>query len=150
MGMKKIISVRDYIIHCICEFPTLYAAHNFRMSSMKVMDQLLNVNGNGIRDGEELLEHITFTKQHTKAEADKWIREKIYYGYLKVKEHKFSLENGKFRIWKMPEGKPVHVAKCDLKKHPESFINFSQKNPLSILTLIFRKNIPRSGNVRYF
>jgi hypothetical protein len=99
---------------------------------MKVMDQLLNVNGNGIRNGEELLEHITFAKKHTKAEANKWIREKVYCGYLKVKEIKIPLKNGRFHTWKTAEGESIHIAKSDLKRHPEVVYKLlSKKHPFN-------------------
>lgn len=111
----------DYIIHIICVYPTLYANRSFMVSRMKIMDQVLNTIGNGIRDDEELMEQVKFKPRHTRAEADKWMREPVYWGYKKVIEKKIPLGNGKFHTWVMsdPSCRPVHLVKSEIKSHPE-------------------------------
>jgi hypothetical protein len=139
------MKVSDYIIHSICTYPGLYAKDTLKESSMKVMDQLLNVIGNDIRDDEDLLEEVNFTTQHTKEEALKWIKRTIYYGYTEVKEYQNI--NGENVLG--PDGEAVEISESDLKKHPEIIYKYvSKKFPL-ILIPISAKNIPPCGDARH-
>lgn len=45
----------DYLNRCITKHPTLFASSSLHTAYLKVLDQLLNVIGNGIRDDEELV-----------------------------------------------------------------------------------------------
>lgn len=45
----------DYLNRCITKHPTLFASSSLHIAHLKVLDQLLNVIGNGIRDDEDLV-----------------------------------------------------------------------------------------------
>lgn len=88
------ITADTYIMNMINEYPTLYAAESYKKAKIKVLDQLLNVIGNGIRDDEELTEQLEgIDPEITMADIAKYVSgEKIYYGYTKITTYE---ENGK-------------------------------------------------------
>jgi hypothetical protein len=117
----NIISPDKYIIDRICTYPTLHALNTFEESKMRVLDQLLNVLGNGIRDDDELLEELSFKTNHTLKDAQRWIKGKIVYGYTQTEGE---------GVLTRHKGKSVEILECDLKKHLEIIYSFpSPKHP---------------------
>lgn len=124
-----IISAEQYIIQSLCKYPSLYTYRNFNVSSMKVMNQFLNVIGNGIRNDEELIEEVTIEPKDvtfTKEDALKCIQESIYWGYKEVTETEYL--PGK--VYKSPKGISITLRESELKDHPEIIYTLkSNKNP---------------------
>lgn len=88
------ITVDAYVMNCIKHYPSLYSAPSYYKAKMKVLDQLLNVIGNGIRDNEELIEQLEMTDTNiTMDDIAKHVSgEKLFYGYTKVTTYE---EDGK-------------------------------------------------------
>jgi len=76
----------DYILASIDAYPTLYAAENYDFSRRKVMDQLLNVIGNGIRDDEELVEHLLYNAYDKERAFLLCNGTKVFIGYTEVED----------------------------------------------------------------
>ena len=77
--MKNKITPDQYVQTTIVNFPTLYAGPDYKICKLKVLDQLLNVAGNGIRDDEELLEH--FDLEPAPEYSQRYHNEVIFRGY---------------------------------------------------------------------
>lgn len=82
--MKKIVTPNDYVAHMIKKHPTLYATHSYEASKFLVLDQLLNVNGNGIRCDSELKKHLRI--EPNTSNFEKYLEEDFWRGYKKVRE----------------------------------------------------------------
>jgi hypothetical protein len=92
---------------------------------MKTMNQLLNVIGNGIRDNDDLREHLTFRSRYTRKEADLWIKNKIFYGYKEV-------EKTPVPGLPFPIGDPITLREDQRKDHSEIvYTELSPKYPFS-------------------
>lgn len=86
------LTAENYIYSCIASWPTLYAAKSFDEAKMKVMNHLLNVIGNGIRNNEELAEHLSGYEKGQSSEdkilALRYIQEDFYWAIFPVTEEK--------------------------------------------------------------
>lgn len=84
--MTNFITPDDYILSRIAAYPSLYCSDSYEASKIKVLDQLLNVIGNGIRDDEELDEEL----QPCKVDRDRAMRicngEPVFYGYFEAED----------------------------------------------------------------
>lgn len=76
----------DFFKKTVCSYPSLYANNDIRVSKMKVLDQLLNTVGNGIRDDEELIEYLNEYKKIGSSDFDRYLTEKTYTGYTRLEE----------------------------------------------------------------
>lgn len=127
------------VIGYIKEFPTLYQGKSYNESKMKVLDYLLNVIGNGIRDNDELREELSKI-DHSVEMCD--IRdivsgEKIYTGYAEVKDYgeggfSYTMPVLDSAICSVPESKkhnyPEVIYWSESYYHPhELYPNFQEK-----------------------
>lgn len=105
------ITPDQYIKETISNYPSLYASFNsYEESKIKVLDQLFNVIGNGIRDDEELMEEMNFIPTDN-IDIDKLLNSDLYYGYYKtMKVHK-NREIG--------EGDFIVIPDDERKNHPD-------------------------------
>lgn len=80
------ISIDQYVISTIYKFPSLFNDMNYYQSKMKVLDHLLNTIGNGISNGDELLEHLSdINNDLTMDDIKPYITgEPLFYGYFDV------------------------------------------------------------------
>lgn len=95
----------DYVLAMAARFPTLYSGANVEEVKVKVLDQLLNVIGNGIRDHDELmtsLERIEFDRDRAIKVCN---GEPVWYGYFKTRKF--------FRDEAFPDGDPVRVLESE-------------------------------------
>lgn len=84
--MTEFFSPDDYILSRIAAFPSLYCSDSYEASKIKVLDQLLNVIGNGIRDDEELDEEL-IARPFDKERAMRICNgEPVFYGYFEVED----------------------------------------------------------------
>lgn len=84
--MPKFFQPEDYILSRIAAYPSLYGSNSYDESRIKVLDQLLNVIGNGIRDDEELADDLkAFTYDRERA-VKAYSGEPVYYGYYQTRE----------------------------------------------------------------
>ena len=95
-------SVNEYINASIKYHPSLYAGRGTSrvQAEMKVMNQLLNVIGNGIRDNHELAEHLGPHESFSDSDVKKYLVDDIYVGYEKVK----IWGEGTDHEWTFPDG----------------------------------------------
>lgn len=79
-------------------YPSLYASTSLEMCKLRVYDQIFNVNGNGIRNTNEYIEHMRDRRKNVHTPPQKYLSgERLYYGYTEVKtygEGKFKFEVG--------------------------------------------------------
>lgn len=102
----------QYVRYQVSKFPTLFAGKSYDDVFFRVMDQLLNVNGNGIRDTQELFKNLTF-REFDPNEADKFMRgETVWYGYADV------VDCGPF-VRPSMSCKPIYVAESDKSLYPD-------------------------------
>lgn len=89
LGESNMISKLDqYIINRIHVYPSLYSGKSYTESKIRVLDQLLNVIGNGIRDNEELTEEMGYINDAlTMKDVERYVTgEQLFYGYTRIKE----------------------------------------------------------------
>jgi hypothetical protein len=103
----------QFIHHSISQYPTLYASkRGYAVAELHILDQLLNVIGNGVRDNQELREHLSEVEE---VELDqRYFTDDLYYGYFEVK--KFGEGEDAFYF---PEGEPISCVEEDKVKHPD-------------------------------
>lgn len=82
--MKKIPSVEQYVHALVAKHPILFASTEYEISKFHVLDQLLNVNGNGIRNSEELFEELLSVDI---VDASRYFTEPTTTGYYSVVEY---------------------------------------------------------------
>lgn len=121
------LTAENYIYSCIAQWPTLYAANSFDEAKMKVMNHLLNVIGNGIRDNEELAEHLNGYEQgqtpQDKYRALKFIEEDFYSGCSEdweqfVDSLEEELETNKIKYPQMKWRKYDNIRKYSFNPYP--------------------------------
>ncbi len=148
MTNKILISPDQFIKASICQFPTLYACETFEYSKFRVLDQLLNVIGNGIQVDEELDEYLFLEKVPDFSDYERYIHEEIYYGYEKVR----AMEGSDVLF---PEGDSItcvesckhlypNVKKwvhCKKIKEKAPYPNFKKE-----YSTVYRTNFERLGN----
>ena len=83
-----IMTPRQYVLHSVAEYPSLYAQPTYNECALKAFDQLFNTIGNGARNHDELIEMLSPPIPENLEElAGKYItHEPIYYGYEHVEE----------------------------------------------------------------
>lgn len=66
--------------------PSLYAAGGLEQSKLRIYDQIFNVIGNGIRDTEEFIDHMSLYENTNVSEPEeKYMNgERLHYGYVDV------------------------------------------------------------------
>lgn len=111
MTEKFLLTPDQCVKRAICQHPTLFAKNSFEESKFAVLDQLLNVIGNGIRDDEELDEQVFVEKVPDFSDYEKYIKEEIFYGYEKVR----SIEGTDILI---PEGDSITCVESDKHLYP--------------------------------
>ena len=80
--MTELTPLDRYIITRIHQYPTLYAGKTYFEARLKILDQLLNVIGNGVRDDWELKEQIQFNPDLTMTDIECYVSGKpLFYGY---------------------------------------------------------------------
>lgn len=82
--MKTIPSVEQYVHALVAKHPNLFASTEYEISKFHVLDQLLNVNGNGIRNSEELFEELQSVDI---VDASRYFTEPTTTGYYSVVEY---------------------------------------------------------------
>lgn len=82
----RLVSPQEYIASRILSYPSLYAYKDKNVAKFAVLDQLLNVNGNGIRDEEELRETLTVKNDFSVdfQRADAFCEKGVFEGYTKM------------------------------------------------------------------
>lgn len=81
---KILLTPEQFIKRAICQYPTLFTKNSFEESKFAVLDQLLNVIGNGIRDDEELDEYLLVDELPDMSKFQQYLEETIWLGYEKV------------------------------------------------------------------
>lgn len=96
--MKPTISPADYVLSSAVAFPILYNSVSIDDMWFKVLDQLLNVIGNGISNDEDLVsEFKSIDLDYDKFFAQRLSKgENLMSGYKKVKE--YALDENQFSI----------------------------------------------------
>ena len=109
-------SVDNYVKQHANEYPSLYIGRSFQETKMKVLDQLLNVIGNGIRDDDELMTEL-FACPDVDVDISKWFDTKISNGYEEIREFDIS---GTHKKYAMPVGNStVTCTEAEKADHPE-------------------------------
>lgn len=82
------LTPKQYINRALKLHPTLYVGKgtSYEEARMKVLDQLLNTNGNGIRDNEELEYELKNHGDIVENFDPRWFEYDVVYGYKNVKE----------------------------------------------------------------
>ena len=80
----KLYTPEQYILKSASRYPTLFVGNDYNNTKFRVLDQLLNVNGNGIRNDKELLEHLEYHEFDEVDAARYTTGEPVYYGYYEV------------------------------------------------------------------
>ncbi len=110
--MMHILSPDEYIIHCVNNYPALYASPSYEESKFRILDQTFNVIGNGI-----CLENFygsTPTQEEVES-AKKWFScSSAAYGYTKTKRIGEEPDCLVF-----PEGNYIVVTTEEMDLHPE-------------------------------
>jgi hypothetical protein len=105
-----IYTPEQYILHSVLKYPTLFSGYDYNDTKFRVLDQLLNVNGNGIRDNKELLEELKYCK-FDELEALKYTKgESIYYGYYEIDD--------RFKFTEVGKGDPIYVLESERDNYP--------------------------------
>ena len=76
------VSFEDYLEYNILKYPTLYARPNLQYSRYSLLDQILNVNGNGMQSNSEAAKHYFEVLTLLKGRTEEGKREQS----LRVKE----------------------------------------------------------------
>jgi hypothetical protein len=109
----KVYTPREYVLLSVGTYPTLCSAPTFDEVALKVFEQLFNVIGNGIRDHEELLEHIAHVEGSDFVTGEKFITsETLMSGYEKTRiiGKDFEIADGYAS---------VHCLESEMGQHPE-------------------------------
>lgn len=109
--MPKFFQPEDYILSRINAYPSLYGSDSYERSKIKVLDQLLNVIGNGIRDDEELADDLKVFKFDRERAMKICSGEPTWYGYYQTRE----IIPGHF----MGEGDSITVLESEKENHPD-------------------------------
>lgn len=81
-----ILSPDEYLWSVIVAYPSLYARPTMERAKLAVLDQLLNVTGNGIRDDAELIDALRRRPQvPSESDALRFIGKEMFYGYRSVR-----------------------------------------------------------------
>ena len=100
----------EYVLACVSRYPSLYADDTFDGAKVRVLDQLFNVNGNGVRDHDELLAHLRVFEFDRERALRFCQGEKAYHGYTKTR---------RLGDYVFPEGDFITVAESEKVNHPE-------------------------------
>lgn len=144
----KYFTPEQYILASVEEYPSLYASTSYESAKMKVLDQLFNVNGNGIRDSEELAEELAFTPTDFEHAKKYLTGEQTYYGYYKMKDYgTFQFpENtpddlsGVLESERVNYPKVVHWQACSLYEFTNPYPNFKKD-----YSIVWRSNFKDYG-----
>ena len=74
---KILLTPEQCVKRAICQYPTLFAKNSFEESKFAVLDQFLDVIGNGIRDDEELDEYLLVDELPDVSKFQKYLDETI-------------------------------------------------------------------------
>lgn len=114
-----------YIIACIHQSPTLYGSSSYQEAKMKVLNQLLNVIGNGVNDDEGLIEEMDRKDSKlTMVDIECYVSGKtISYGYTAENMDRQILGEGEDAFeFTFAKGKPEDfyvTSKKEMCLHPE-------------------------------
>lgn len=150
---KILLTPEQYVKRAICQYPTLFAKNSFEESKFAVLDQFLNVIGNGIRDDEELDEYLLVDELPDVSKFQKYLDETIWWGYEKVRSIGAKKPNGEEIL--MPDGDSITCIESeknlypevklwyDAKKHTECvpYPNFNEK-----YSTVYQTTFSRLGN----
>lgn len=94
------ITLDQYVINAIKNYPILYHSKSYFQSKMKVLDYLLNNIGNGICDDNDLEEHLAYVDTSlTINDIESYITgAQLFNGYTKVKIIKGGTTNNVFEF----------------------------------------------------
>lgn len=101
---------QEHVLTQLVTYPSLYSFSTFDAVKLKVLDQLLNVIGNGVRDTEELLENLKVVLVDISTASRLITSEPLYYGYYKVR---------KIGSFEMGEGDSIDVLESDRVNYPD-------------------------------
>lgn len=117
---------KHYLFDCIYRYPTLYGSLSLNDAKMKVLDQFLNVIGNGIRDDKELLDVVAgFERKLKKADIAKYVTISgvLWYGYTEANVKRVTIGEGAgAREFVYPQGNPENfyiTSEEEKAQHPE-------------------------------
>lgn len=148
MTNKILLTPDQFIKLAICRFPTLYACDTFEFSKFRVLDQLLNVIGNGIRDDDELDEFIFVENVPDFSDYERYIKEEIFFGYENVR----AIEGSNVLF---PEGESITCLESNKHLYPnvKKWIHskkIKEKAPYPNFkegySTVYRTNFERLGN----
>lgn len=153
MTEKFLLTPEQCVKRAICQYPTLFAKNSFEESKFAVLDQFLNVIGNGIRDDEELDEYLLVDELPDVSKFQKYLDETIWWGYEKVRSIGAKRPNGEEIL--MPDGDSITCLESekhlypevklwyDAKKHTECvpYPNFDEK-----YSTVYQTTFSRLGN----
>lgn len=85
---RRLLTPQEYVARQVLSYPSLYAYEDKETAKYAVLDQLLNVIGNGIRDSLELKREVYALKEVVVdfERAEKYYKEPIFIGYTKSKK----------------------------------------------------------------
>ena len=150
---KILLTPEQFIKRAICQYPTLFTKNSFEESKFAVLDQLLNVIGNGIRDDEELDECLLVDELPDVSKFQQYLEETIWLGYEKVHSIGAKKLNGEEIL--IPDGDSITCLESekhlypkvklwyDAKKHTEyvPYPNFDEK-----YSTVYQTTFSRLGN----
>lgn len=109
--MKRRFTPTEFVLARVGQYPSLYAAETFEQAKLRVYDQLFNVLGNGIRDGDELIHELTY-HPFDQERSEKFCNgAKAFWGYTEVKDF-----GGDFKIG---TGDSITAGDFEKDQHPE-------------------------------
>lgn len=85
---SRLVTTKEYVASAILRYPLLYAYEDTKLAKFAILDQLLNVIGNGIRDEEELRAEL-FVKKGFKVDIDRakaFCEKGVFEGYTQMTE----------------------------------------------------------------
>ena len=131
----------DYVLSRVNAYPCLYASDSFENTKLLVLDQLLNVIGNGVRDAHELRRELRWHEFDRERGLRLCSGEPVAWGYMRLKTGAMGFSWGVGRVSLRCSASVTYTLRWCIGWSPNPFI--------STPTPIFRKNTPLSGRVTF-
>ena len=111
----------DYVLSRVNAYPCLYASDSFENTKLLVLDQLLNVIGNGVRDAHELRRELRWHEFDRERGLRLCSGESVAWGYYEVEDW----GNG----FLMGRGESISAVLSERHLHPE-VVHWLESKPI--------------------
>ena len=105
----------NYSVNC---YPSLYAAAGIEIARLRVYDYIFNVNGNGIRNSDEFVDHLRNRRKGVQTLPAKYLSgERLYSAYMETDD--FGEGDYKFSMPKSGSSLDEVFTEAEKANHPE-------------------------------